>query len=565
VHAIEIEVDAAGVEALLAQPKVYTSGSVTIDGAVLADVGVRLKGSAGSFVALDGDYPEISGDGNGKPGKSAFIVDFNRYVGGQSYLGLEKLTINNMVQDPSCIHEFVGYALFRAGDVPASRAGFATVAFNGEDKGLYSLIETPDNDEFLDKWFGADDGNLYEGAYGADFRDPGDPPPGDEDWEWWFDQDNGDDIDFADLYELIAALDAIGDDEDAADVLEDHFDLDEYLTFAATELYLGHWDGYAWSANNYTVHHSFVDDQWTFLPWGIDQLFEDELLPFAGVMRAPGPSWGEGEAGGGGRIHQLCFTSASCRARLATAFEELIARVDELELAALADDAREVVEDRALAESTAYGDPERTTESLDRVGQFIDDRAAQIEAWLPCLDGEVIDNDEDTHDGCSVDCDDGNPDVHPGADEACDLLDNDCNGVIDDPVECPKCVPRTGPGDVEYLFCFERSGWDAARTHCLDEGGELASIHDPASFEFVTFGLLEIGIPSETLWIGLNDQATEGEFVWTDGSALDFPNWSSGSPADGPEGAERDCVVTAPWGWWDMPCAEEQPFACRFP
>jgi hypothetical protein len=420
VHDIAIDVDDEGVADLLEQPKVYVEGAVQIDESTYDQVGVRLKGSAGSFVPLDGDYPEISGDGNGKPGKSAFIVDFHRYVKGVDHLGLDKLTINNMVQDPSCIHEFVGYSLFREGDVPASRSGFANVTFNGEDKGLYALIESQDNDEFLDKWYGTDSGNLYEGAYGADLQEPPEEPPPEEE-DWWYDQDNGDDESKQDLYDLIEILDAIGDDEDPFDVLDQYFDLDEYLTFAVTELYLGHWDGYAWSTNNYAIHHHPDDDVWTFLPWGIDQLFEDELWPFSGVMKEPGPSWGEW----GGRIHRLCFQSPECISRLHLAFEDLLDRVDEMDLIGLAQDARDLVEDLALAESTEYGDPERTVESLDRVLWYIEERRVQIEAWLPCLAGETVDNDDDQHDGCSEDCDDWNPAAHPGADEACDLMDND--------------------------------------------------------------------------------------------------------------------------------------------
>src|SRR5262249_44952465 len=44
----------------------------------------------------------------------------------------------------------------------------------------------------------------------------------------------------------------------------------------------------------------------------------------------------------------------------------------------------------------------------------------------PCQDA---DGDGYTAD---VDCDDHNPAVHPGALEACDGLDDDCNGVVDD-------------------------------------------------------------------------------------------------------------------------------------
>ena len=59
-------------------------------------VGVRLKGGLGSFRPL--------------AGKAAFKVKFNHSVAGQRFLGLKKLTLNNMVQDKSMIHETLAYA-----------------------------------------------------------------------------------------------------------------------------------------------------------------------------------------------------------------------------------------------------------------------------------------------------------------------------------------------------------------------------------------------------------------------------------------------------------------------
>ena len=91
-----------------------------------------------------------------------------------------------------------------------------------------------------------------------------------------------------------------------------HLDLETYLVYAATEMVLGHWDGYAWSTNNFMIHHGAEDDRWTFVPWGIDQLFEDPLGPYAGVMRHTGPAWVPGP---GGRVHEMCFASAALKRR----------------------------------------------------------------------------------------------------------------------------------------------------------------------------------------------------------------------------------------------------------
>ena len=239
IHDIEITVSGTGMDSLTDEPRAYTHGAVTIDDCSYGNVVVRLKGGAGSFVPIGGDYPEISNDGNGRPGKNAFIIDFNRFVSGTSHICLEKLTINNAVQDPTFIHEYLGYALFREGGVPASRTGWAIVTLNGEQKGLYVLVEPTDDDQLLERFYGSDTGNLYEGVYGADFEEP--PEPGME----WFDQDNGSDTSLSDVRAVVSDLDAIGPSDDALDVLETHFDMDEYVTFAATELYLGHWDGYA--------------------------------------------------------------------------------------------------------------------------------------------------------------------------------------------------------------------------------------------------------------------------------------------------------------------------------
>jgi len=63
-------------------------------------------------------------------------------------------------------------------------------------------------------------------------------------------------------------------------------------------------------------------------------------------------------------------------------------------------------------------------------------------------DGPLSDADNDHYSWCGslddqghpvdADCDDTDPNVHPGAPEVCDGKDNDCNGLIDDGATCPN-------------------------------------------------------------------------------------------------------------------------------
>ena len=58
--------------------------------------------------------------------------------------------------------------------------------------------------------------------------------------------------------------------------------------------------------------------------------------------------------------------------------------------------------------------------------------------------------------GNNEDCDDQDPDKHPGLVEICDGLDNDCNGLTDDGLIPPDC-----------MVCMGANGWVLSPDHCL--------------------------------------------------------------------------------------------------
>jgi hypothetical protein len=526
---IDLTFDALASESLWNDPSAYVHADAQIELAdgevlVLPDIGLRLKGRYGSFRSLDG--------------KSAFLLRFDEWTSDQEPLGLEKLALNNMVQDPSMIHEQLAYMLMRDAGVPAPRSGYARVFVNGELYGLYATIEATDNTEYLESWYGEDEGNLYEGQYGSDLEDG---------WITSYDQDNGVDVGFTDLQTLKEALDAMVTPDTFLTDADAVIDMSRYVQFAATEIFLGHWDGYAWTRNNYFLYHG-PDGRWTFMPWGIDQTFWDYL-----------PIWG-----GDGRVEEMCGQSLPCRQALEGAFTDVIDRVDTLQLVTYADVLLALI-DQAMQE-----DPRKEVDAgtvywaIDMTQEFLLNRPADVQAQFICTDPAALDDDGDGSSGCGWDCNDGDIDVYPGAPEVCNFQDDDCNGQLDDDPMCPQCVTTPSPSGGTLAYCFQNRTYLDAEADCVAQGGHLVSIHDQATQDEVQAGAFGRG--GGDWWIGADDLAQEGQFEWTDGTPFDYTAWADGEPNNW--GEVENCAHLWSWSggpWNDLDCNSSIYYVCRLP
>ena len=209
------------------------------------EVGLRLKGGLGSLRDLNG--------------KAGFKVKMNFSVKGQRLYGIKKFTFNNMVQDPSMLHEAMTYRIFRAMGVPAPRVGYVRVYVNGVDYGLHLNIETYDSVS-LKRWYTSTQ-HLYEGSYWVqDIIDS---------------QYQSLQIDEGDLNNRddLAALSATNNLSGEAwfTAVQKYLDINEFVKEMAVERCTGHWDGYAWTIKNNYYAHSTKNGLFTILPWGTDQ------------------------------------------------------------------------------------------------------------------------------------------------------------------------------------------------------------------------------------------------------------------------------------------------------
>ena len=334
---------------------IYTwfSATVTIDGETHREVGVRKKGFLGS-------------QSDTKP---SLKLRYDKYVDGQSLGGeMERMTLNNSVQDPSMVNTCLAYQVFAAAGLPSPRCNFATVAVNGKNLGLYVHVEELKK-PFLARHFDSAEGNLYEGTV-SDFI-----PSHRGTFEKKTNEDEGD---WSDVNAVMAALQ---DPSDAGLVaLGKIVDLDRFLSFWATEVLVGHWDGYTGDRNNYHLYRE-PDGKFVFIPWGADDTFhlKDDPNPFDNISNPP-PSVLAFAA-----IPNRLYNTPEWRRKYAERLKEILnTSWDEDELLASVDAMAAIVAEHALpdAKSEAAKDTERVRKFiLKRKGELLADLTPEPPNW----------------------------------------------------------------------------------------------------------------------------------------------------------------------------------------
>ncbi len=517
---VELRFDEAARQALGENPYGYVPAGVQLTDASgeatgWHDVAVHIKGRLGSLRDLDG--------------KAAFRVDLNRVVAGQTLEGLQALTLNNMVQDASFVHEWATYGLFREAGIPTPRVAYAWVRVNDEDFGLYALIETYD-DVYLGEHFPTT-AHLYEGLYGQDL-------------EAWhvpeLDVEEGDASDRDDFEAVVAALDA-GGAGPLRDRTADLIDWDQVLTVMAGEIFTGHWDGYAPTRNNWYMH---FDDagRLRLLPWGADQTWGADI----------------GLHDGQGRLLTACMADDDCRRAYDLKLHDVLLAFDRANLLERVPDLYATLRPHVARDPRKETSLEGADASVQGTLEFMRWRRAQVGDAVAC----VLENRDDDGDGfvCDRDCAPDDPAIFPGAPEICgDDVDQDCNGRADDALDCPDCREHfLGPH--RYLVCPNPRTFAEAAAHCAANGSAPVRVDGPG--EDAWLWQRALGTFHQWWWLGATDAAREGRFVWADGTEATYTAWADGQPDDA---NGEDCVHYFEWGpvWNDLPCEERLGVLCE--
>lgn len=150
VHTVDIVMDDWDELIANATNEEYYAASVVIDGEAYQNVGIRAKGNTSLSTVASMDSERYS-----------FKIEFDHYDSSKNYHGLDKLCLNNLIQDSTMMKDYLTYTLMNEFGVDSPLCSYVYITVNGEDWGLYLAVEGV-GDSFLERNYGSDHGELYK-------------------------------------------------------------------------------------------------------------------------------------------------------------------------------------------------------------------------------------------------------------------------------------------------------------------------------------------------------------------------------------------------------------------
>ncbi len=150
VHKIEITMDGWDDFIDNCTDEKYRACAVTIDGEAQGTVGIRAKGntSLSSMAQYDND-------------RYSFKIEFDHYQKKKTYRGLDKLSLNNIIQDATYMKDYWSYTFMNQMGLASPLCSYTEIYVNGEYWGLYMAVEGVE-EAFLERNYGEDYGELYK-------------------------------------------------------------------------------------------------------------------------------------------------------------------------------------------------------------------------------------------------------------------------------------------------------------------------------------------------------------------------------------------------------------------
>ncbi|WP_396667532.1 CotH kinase family protein [Microbacterium sp. R86528] len=280
VHSISLSYDDADYDAMIATyldtgEKEWITATVVIDGTVIDNVGLKLKGNSSlRGLSTDADA-ELSAE---DPASLPWIINLDKFVDDQDYDGATEFVVRGNATE-TALNEALALELLEASGLAAEQAVAVEFEIDGESS-LRLVIENPNN-SWADREFDNADA-LYKAESGGDYSYRGDDPA---QYDEAFDQEAGDD----DLEPLTAFLQFINesDDETFAAELDQWLDVESFATYLAFQELVGNFDDIDGPGNNSYLAYDGDTGLMTVVSWDLNLSFGVTNNDAAGA-RQPG-------------------------------------------------------------------------------------------------------------------------------------------------------------------------------------------------------------------------------------------------------------------------------------
>ena len=343
----DLQISNDGINSLRSAPTTWVQATLTFEGRAYGPVGVNLKGTS-SFQPIDQ--------------KPAFRVNINKFVKGARLFGLKEILLNNMVQDPSMLHERLAYWIGRqVGTIPTPRSNHAWVTMNGAPLGLYAAVEEA-KDTMMASYFTDATGGVFTINY-ADFSTK---------YLSNFQFQDGN----ADTTLITETMSALGQQPaSAATAAAGQFvNMHEFSRYLALMVLTGHWGGWPYAPDpepvgaNARIYADPTSKQLYFIPQGINDAFSTGDFDFIATLKS--------------KLAKDCVRTPSCFQDFGGQLMEILGKAQQLGWAS--------EEARVAAQIAPYVpmDTKKPYSNADvtmyqqQVGNFMNGRGAYVSKYL---------------------------------------------------------------------------------------------------------------------------------------------------------------------------------------
>jgi spore coat protein CotH len=282
-HSVEISYDETEYRDMIAEfqssgEKNFIRADVTIDGTLIENVGLRLKGNSTLMSLKSTDGGEGGPGGGGMPGGGMgqtelsfddpqslpWLISFDEYEEGRAYGGDTQMSLRPATSGSStAVNEALALAMTAESGQTTQDYTVASVSVNGGESTSRIVVDLPDGQWAND----LGNGVLYKASADGGMDYLGEDPT---DYEEAFTQINA--VGTYDMEPVMRLLDFVNNssDEDFAENLDDYVDVDSFAEYLAMQSLLSNGDAMDGPGNNYYLWYDTDTEKFSVLSWDLN-------------------------------------------------------------------------------------------------------------------------------------------------------------------------------------------------------------------------------------------------------------------------------------------------------